>query len=106
MSPSFRIPTTTQLLGKLPATVRGVGLELMGKMGVGRLPGMRGRKQDATNLIGCIVVVRGYITGTRRAAAAVVIRLGCLLLIFVVVRDFVDIVVAPSPSSSIWLLPV
>ena len=57
-----------QLLYKLPGTVRGVGLELIGsfdlsvldgKKGVDGFPGICDRRQDMANLIGYIAVVRG-----------------------------------------------
>lgn len=59
----------TQLLGKLPVSVRGVGLELIGsfglpeldgKKGVNGFPGVSGSRQDAANLVGYIAVVSDY----------------------------------------------
>ena len=60
-----------QLLSKLPETVRGVGLELIGSFnltildgrnGVDGFPGIRDRRQDMANLVGYIAVVRGLIS--------------------------------------------
>ena len=61
--------TRHQLLHKLPTTVRGLGLELVGsfnlsvldgKKEVDGFPGIHDRRQDLANLIGYIAVVRTH----------------------------------------------
>lgn len=65
----LNIPTTSQLLSKLPSTVRGVGLILMGsfnrkpdltRKGVDGVPAVPGYNQDMATLVGYIAVVRRH----------------------------------------------
>ena len=86
----FRLPMMTQqLLGKLPVTVRAVGLELIGsfglpelngKKGVNGFPGVSGSRQDAANLVGYIAVVRGYTVCTTVVQQCFLFSIRALLL--------------------------